>query len=418
MSTLHVEAVGPSYRVTVGGVEFMFRDIRTDREMSADVAVRHDGRHLFRSTSTLSITGRNNIARTAKEMNGVGPETAEDWKRATYAAVEAVMEAIERLAVGKDLRASELTSQKPAWTVRPFWPDTTGFLIMPGEAGKSTVLRALAVSIVTGREIIPGFTPLAQGPVLYVVSENPSERAHAASVEAICRGAGLERASLPYKILFVSAKGRALHKLSRSLAEQAHDCAAVMLDSQQGFLSLTDQGNIRDQAAMFWNAVDELDKPAFVIAHPNREEATHWDRSEGRAAGAEVNRDRPRISWAGHWTDEPAIAGTSFRRTTFTCTKYNEGPHPAPISFGVGWQFPMEDGDPGTVSFTTCDAVERQRAPDVPTVLTPALQETLSAYQEGATTPASLAIALGCPQNTAKQRLRRLHAYLAVPGNE
>ena len=370
MSTLKIEAVGPSYRVTIGSVAFLFRDIRTD------VAVSHEGRHLFRSTSTLSITGRNNIARTALAMDGeVG--NLKDWQKATYAAVESVMDAIEQLAVGKDLRESELTSAKPAWTVRPFWPDTTGFLIMPGEAGKSTVLRALAVSIVTGREIIPGFTPLVQGPVLYVVSENPSERSHAASVEAICRGAGLDRGTLPHRILFVSAKGRPLHKLSRSLAEQAHDCAAVMLDSQQGFLSLTDQGNIRDQAAMFWNAVDELDKPAFVIAHPNREEATHWDRSEGRAAGAEVNRDRPRISWAGHWTDEPAIVGTSFRRTTFTCTKYNEGPHPAPLSFGVGWQFPMGDGDPGTVTFTACEAVETHQPRGEAVALTKAVQETL-----------------------------------------
>jgi hypothetical protein len=413
MSTLKIEAVGPSYRVTIGSVAFLFRDIRTDREMSADVAVSHEGRHLFRSTSTLSITGRNNIARTALAMDGeVG--NLKDWQKATYAAVESVMDAIEQLAVGKDLRESELTSAKPAWTVRPFWPDTTGFLIMPGEAGKSTVLRALAVSIVTGREIIPGFTPLVQGPVLYVVSENPSERSHAASVEAICRGAGLDRGTLPHRILFVSAKGRPLHKLSRSLAEQAHDCAAVMLDSQQGFLSLTDQGNIRDQAAMFWNAVDELDKPAFVIAHPNREEATHWDRSEGRAAGAEVNRDRPRISWAGHWTDEPAIVGTSFRRTTFTCTKYNEGPHPAPLSFGVGWQFPMGDGDPGTVTFTACEAVvvRRERTEGSATGLTPAIQETLDAYHAGAHAPAELAKVLGCSTNTAKMRRRRMLEYL------
>lgn len=412
MSTLSIVAVGPSYHVNVGSIDFWFRDVRTDRELSADVTVARGDHHLFRSTSTLSLTGRDKIARTAHDMDGESG-TAEEWRLAVYKAVEAVMAKIEELAVGKDLRASVLTSHTPMWTVRPFWPDTTGFLIMPGEAGKSTILRALAVAIVTGTEIIPGLRPLVSGPVLYVVSENPSERSHATSIEAICRGAGLERPRLPNEILFVSAKGRPLHRLSRSLAEQAHDCAAVILDAQQGFLSLTDQGNIRDQAAMFWNAVDEMDRPTFVIAHPNRSDAMSWDRSEGRAAGAEVNRDRPRISWAGHWTDEPGMAGASYRRTTLTCTKYNEGPHPGPLSFGVGWTFPTDEDDSGSVSFAACEPVIRHRiTAEAPVDLTPAIQETLDAFNAGAHTPAELAAVLGCSNNTAKMRRKRMLDYL------
>ena len=120
MSTLKIEPIGPSYRVTVGSVEFMFRDIRTDRDLAADVAVSHDGRHLFRSTSTLSLTGRDTIARTALSMDGAVGEL-KDWQKATYAAVEAVMGEIERLASGTDLRSVELSRDHPAWTICPSW---------------------------------------------------------------------------------------------------------------------------------------------------------------------------------------------------------------------------------------------------------------------------------------------------------
>ena len=412
MSTLRIEPIGPSYRVTVGSVEFMFRDIRTDRDLAADVAVSHDGRHLFRSTSTLSLTGRDKIARTALSMDGAVGEL-KDWQKATYAAVEAVMGEIERLASGTDLRSVELSRDHPAWTICPFWPDTTGFLIMPGKAGKSTIMRALAVSISTGKEIIPGFRPMVQGPVMYVVSEDPSERSHAASVEAICRGAGLDRANLEHEIIFVGSKGRPLYKLARSLGERAHDCAAVILDAQQGFLGIGDQGNIRDQAAMFWNAIDEINRATFVDAHPNKDEAMHWDRSDGRAAGSEVNRDRPRISWAGHWVDEPAIVGTSFRRVTLTCTAINEGHEPAPLSFGVGWQFPTEEGDPGIVNFTACEPVVTHTMREAPpTALTATIQETLDAYHSGAHSPTELATVLGCSANTAKMRRKRMLDYL------
>ena len=402
-----IETIGPSYRVTVDslGATFVFRDVRVDKDLAADVAVSHGGRHLFRSTSALSITGRKNIARTAAEMDS-GDYRA--WLGATFAAAEAVMEAVEQLASGVDLRYSPLVTDRPAWTARPFWPDGAGFLIMPGDAGKSTIIRAVAVSICSGREIIPGIVPLVRGPVLLVVAEDPSQRSHTFSIEAICRGAGIDRSSLEYPIILVPSKGRPLHRLVRSLAERAADAAGVILDAQQGLLAIGEQGNIRDQAALFWNAIDELDRPAFVIAHPNLEQARNWNRSDGRGAGSEVNRDRPRISWAGHWADEKAVAGSSFRRYTLTCTKYNNGPHPSPLSFGMSWRYSLGDDDPGEVSFSPCQPVVRVRKTDAG-ALSPAMQETLDAYRAGATTAAKLQEALGlATYETAHTRLIRL----------
>ena len=73
---------------------FTFRDVRTDRDLTADVTVSIEARHLFRTTITLSLTGREKLGKTAAEL-ARGDQNA--WKRATFAAVEAVLEAEERL---------------------------------------------------------------------------------------------------------------------------------------------------------------------------------------------------------------------------------------------------------------------------------------------------------------------------------
>ena len=47
---------------------FLFRDVRTDRDLTADVAVSIEARHLFRTTITLSLTGREKLGKTAADL--------------------------------------------------------------------------------------------------------------------------------------------------------------------------------------------------------------------------------------------------------------------------------------------------------------------------------------------------------------
>ena len=398
-----VERLGGTFRVTVRpfGASFLFRDVTLGRDGSADVAVYRHGQRVFRSGSTLSLTGRKGIARTAAEMAG---GAADDWQAATFAAVEAVLEAIEQLSAGIDLRTAELTGERAGWVAQPFQPKGASFLIAPGESGKSTIGRALAVSIADGRSILPGGVPLETGPVLYVVSEDPAHEYHARSLEAICKGAGIDRARLGHPVMFIAARGRSLRRLVRSLAERAADAALVILDAQQGFLSIDSNGGIRDQAADYWNAVDELDRPTLTIAHPNLAQARDWAKADGRAAGSEVNRDRPRIAWRARWEDDRAMVGTSFRRYQLDCTKYNHGPRPAALTFAAAWEFGQGDSDPGALRFV-------ESGPLVETVSdepTPKERDTLDAWTAGSRTPATLAAALGIDANTAKTRIRRL----------
>lgn len=411
---LRIDRVGQSYRVVARQMDvvFLFRDVRTSGELSADLAVSYEGRHLFRSTVTLSLTGRDRVAKTAQVLGG---GDAGAWRRATFAAVEAVMEAEERVGEAIDLRSA--ATQLPTGgteILRRFWPVGSAGLVSPGDGGKSTIMRALAGSIASGRVIIPGLEPVGPPrPVLYVAGEDPVAYWHARSIEAICRGAGIERSSISQPIELFDTAGRPLHRIARALSERAADFGAVILDSQQALLPPLDaSGALRDRDGTFWQDVDQLGVPVMVIAHPNRADARGWKDADGRIAGSEVNRDRVRMAWRMTWDDAPAVAGTSWRRYTLSNSKNNHGPKQGPLSFAASWTFGLDEGDPGVLTFCEADPI-RERAGD----LSPELAAALEHYRAGKTTPAPLAAALGIAYDTAKSRIRLLRERGLLDGS-
>ena len=399
--TLHIERLGPSYRVTVDppGLRLLFRDVRTDGELAADVSLDIGERHLFRTTTTLSLSTRDRLARTAAELANALRELPA-WRTAVFAAVEAVLEAEENLAGGVDLRTAPLTGERLLYLARPVWENAPTALVGPGDGGKSTLSRALAVSVAGKVDVIPGIAPALTGPVLYVAGEDAVAYWHTRSIEAICRGIGIERSSLANPITLFDATGHPIHRIARAIAERAADHAGVILDPLSAFLAAGDQ--VRDRDSLFWRAIDTIERPTWIDAHPNRAESRRWTESDGRIAGSEINRDRVRLAWALQWRDEKAMLGTSFRRYTLTNTKRNHGPALSPLGFAVGWQFGTGDDDPGTVSFTASKPFTAARE------LSQELAETLDAYRSGTTTPTPLGRALGIPPNTAKARLRLL----------
>jgi hypothetical protein len=277
--------------------------------------------------------------------------------------------------------------------------------VSPGDAGKSTIARALAVSLASGTSVIPGIAVIGDPrPVLYVAAEDPVSYWHSRSLEAICRGASIDRRTLAHPVELYDSRGRPLHKITRAIAERAADFGAIILDSQQALLAQVDQsGGIRDRDTLFWTSIDALTASVFVIAHPNRSDARGWDKADGRIAGSEVNRDRVRMAWRGTWKDEASVVGTSFRRYTLENTKNTHGPKEAPLSFSASWTFGHED-DPGVLTFARSD-YQQDRSEEH---LSPPLQAALDAYADGFTTPQPMAEKLGIAEGTAKSRIRLL----------
>lgn len=404
---VRVERIGLAYRVRVPGLdaEFVFRDPVLGSSHRADVEVAHAGRHLFRSPSDLSLRGRDQLAKTAAELDSGDGEA---WRAATFAAVEAVIAAEEAFDGVVDLRHTD-PARGADVVIDPVYPAAATVAVAPNQAGKSTLVRALAVAVASGKAVLPGCRPVRVGPVLYLVGEDPAPDYHARNLAEICRGAGLDLARLSHRIDFYPMRGRSLRQVARAVAERAPDYAALFLDSYQAALGPSD-GDLRDRDGSYWNAVDEIGHPLFTIGHPNRADRRTWARADGSLAGSDVGQDRARCAWKVVWEDEPdATLVRSTRRYTLECVKWSHGPRFDPVSFALertfvqpeGWTFRFRPAEP----ITTHDEIAAGRPSSV-------YAATLAAYRAGARTPPELARALGLDYETAKKRLQRYAAQL------
>lgn len=403
---LTIERRGSTYLVNVAplGAEFTFRDVSSSGELRADVAVSHAGTHLFRTTTTLTLTGRDKVAKTAAELDSGDGEA---WRRATFAATEAVLNAEESEDDAVDLRYAKAATAATAMVVGGIFPEANTGLIAPNEVGKTTIGRALSLTIASGLEIVPGCKPAVHGPVLWVVGEDPFAQFHARSLDEICRGVGIERAKLPFPVTFFKSRGRPLYRLARMLSERYADHAAVFLDSHQTLLGpMGDGANVRDRDARYWDAIDEIGKPSFTFGHPNRSDRQRWSSSDGSFAGSDVNQDRIRCRWMARYRDDddPAM-GIHRRRYTLDNPKWTHGPTFPSLSFAIE-RHQAYGSEDYTARFVASDEVVRG---EVGTGGRPrsVYDATVDAWKAGARDPAAMAKALGISQETAKKRLQR-----------
>lgn len=408
--TLRLERLGSTYVVDADplGARFTFRDVSVSGELRADVSVAHGDVHLFRTTTTLTLQGRDKVAKTAAELDS---GDGESWRRATFAATEAVLSAEESLGGVIDLRYAEAAGPTTEMVVEGIFPAANTGLVAPNEIGKTTIARGLMLSISTGVEIIPGLSPVMTGPVLYVVGEDPFATFHARNLDEICAGAGIDRAAAQFGIEMFPSRGRPLYRLARNLSERAADCATVFLDSHQSLLGPMGEGaNIRDRDQRYWDAIDEIGKPAFTIGHPNRSDRGRWASSDGSFAGSDVNQDRIRCRWmARHRDDDDPTMGIYRRRYTLDNLKWTHGPRFAPVSFALE-RFRPYGADGWTARFVESAEIPRddgKRAAGRPPT---AYGETRSAWESGHRDAKSLAAALGISQETAQKRLQRYRA--------
>lgn len=137
-------------------------------------------------------------------------------------------------------------------------------LFGPGGLGKSITAVALAVSLETGLEIIPGFKPLQRGPTLYLNWETTREDIDA-RIKAVCAGAGIK----PVRLFHLAGGGRPLAQRVESIARDIDRTAAIMVvvDSNGKAIGTSGEGPIEDAANRFASALDELDRTALCIDH-------------------------------------------------------------------------------------------------------------------------------------------------------
>lgn len=417
-----IDRFGQGWKVQVpsNNIEFIFRNASIAISAPhAEVTISHKGRHLFRSTSELAIGGRDKMAKTAAEidlrlLNGSSLK-GEIWRLATFAAVETMQAAESSLTGGVDLRYAAAAMPSNDMLVSSVFPAANTILVMPNEAGKSTMARALALSLVTGRVIIPGCEPKIIGPVLYVAGEDAFAQFHARALDELARGTGVDHRTAPHPIVMYDTGGRSLARIAAGVAERAVDAAAVILDSHQALLGMANDSGIRDRDSNFWSAVDQIGKPTFTLAHPNRADRLNWSHADGSVAGSDVNQDRARCRWQGRWKDDDDEPMQLHRRRyTLECRKWTHGPKFASVSFSINRFQANGTGDWHTSFKESYELSKDGRDTGTNPVGRPptAFSETIEAYRAGATTAKELAAALGISQENAKKRLQRFREDL------
>lgn len=102
-----------------------------------------------------------------------------------------------------------------------------------GSVGKSWMALAMAVSVTTGVEIIPGYRPLGRGTVLYLDWETDHDTLNA-RVQQIARGAGIDYPD----ILYLRMDGPFADSVERVLALcQQHNVVLVVIDSVEAAMA-------------------------------------------------------------------------------------------------------------------------------------------------------------------------------------
>lgn len=106
-------------------------------------------------------------------------------------------------------------------------------IIGDGSVGKSWLALALAVSVTTGLEILPGYRPLLRGVVLYLDWETDHDTLNA-RVQQIARGAGID----PPDILYLRMDGPFADSIERILALiQEHGVVLIVVDSVEAAMA-------------------------------------------------------------------------------------------------------------------------------------------------------------------------------------
>lgn len=212
----------------------------------------------------------------------------------------------------------------PKYAVWPIVPKARpGLLIAPSGSGKSTLAGGIAVSVISGTDIVPGITARDHGPVVYIGQEEDAVQMKVRVLQMM-RGHKLDLACLA-DFHYVKLRGGSLVDSAEMVAEAAANIKAklIIVDSAQATWGGSEDGNVREFASRWFGAVEMLEVPTLVIDHPNLAN-TKKNTGEMFAAGSGVKRDRAGHVWTVKSIEIPVRDGQPFRyHVTLTDAKRN-----------------------------------------------------------------------------------------------
>lgn len=140
--------------------------------------------------------------------------------------------------------------------------DRVSALVAHGGKGKSLTALMMCLAVATGRPIGP-FSPLIQGPVIYLDWEEEDELTHSRRMTRLCAGAGLE---FPSNVLHYHARADLWHA-EDELMELAFEHGAVFIVADSIAFALGDSVNKDEPMTAALGVLKRLPGTKLVIAH-------------------------------------------------------------------------------------------------------------------------------------------------------
>jgi hypothetical protein len=264
----------------------------TSSGLSGEVELLHDqlGRLHWGSTTLTSLSAREGIVRKLKQ-------TIRDEGRPPWSVL---------LDKGFYRVAQDFRTPAPAIVLRPrplravrhvldpmVLADDANLFQAPPESGKSTLLRAVAVSVATGAPITSTLRPAITGPVmLYDTEFTPA--AHEEGLGAMARGLGVE---CPSTIYYRHLKGRSLFDVADLLLDDARRYQQILTIIDSFGPATLGGGELwHERAIAGYNVLTRIPGVKAIIAHQPNDER---DRKSGpaRPFGGVFVRALARSEW-------------------------------------------------------------------------------------------------------------------------
>lgn len=258
--------------------------------------------------------------------------------------------------------------------------------------GKSWLALALAVSVTTGLEILPGYRPLLRGTVLYLDWETDHDTLNL-RVQQIARGAGIDTPN----ILYLRMDGPFADSVERILALiQEHGVVLIILDSVEAAMagSVSAGAPPNEGPSKINRGLRRLGRiTSFMVDHISAEQAQQKGVAR-KAYGNIFKRNWVRLAFQLKQARESSADG--YGHLGLFCAKRNNGKEFAPV--GLRWEINDE----------VCRwSREEIDDPELEEALPPA--DRLAAYlrREGPSQPSSISQGTGLAGGTVRSLLSR-----------
>lgn len=289
-------------------------------------------RILTSSCDLLTAAQRTRFAEEASRRldRAEGGEGAKDAGRvaAITTMLDALLERITEVRYELDMVSLEdvatPTDLTPKYAVWPLVPSARpGLLIAPSGSGKSTLAGGVALSVVTGVDVVPGISARVNGPVVYIGQEEDAEQMKV-RILMLMKGHQIDASLRDFN--YMKLRGGSLLDSAEMVAEACSNVGAklVIVDSAQATWGGNEDGNVREYASRWFNAIEMLEVPALIIDHPSLAGMRQKNGQELMAAGTSVKRDRSGHVWTVRSIEIPVRDGYPFKyHVTLTDVKRN-----------------------------------------------------------------------------------------------